>query len=146
MDAKVHPIIQAYIDGNAFGETLGMDFELREPGSVAYFLTVAQKHLATPKAAHGGVLAAFADAILGVGALSLSSASGNVVSTVEFKINYLAPALLGDELTGMSRLLKAGRSLIFMEGEIKNQRNELVATASGTFNQYPVEKLFKLYE
>lgn len=142
---QVHPIIQAYIDGNAFGSTLGMDFDIVQPGEVRYFMDIGKQHLATPRAAHGGVLAAFADAVLGVGALSFSCQNGNVVSTVEFKITYLAPAHVGDQLTGSSRMLKAGKSLIFMEGEIRNQRGELLVTANGTFNQYPVAKISGLY-
>lgn len=138
---KNNSIIQGYIDGNKFGETLGMDFEIHEVGQVVYKITINQGHLATVTTAHGGVLAAFADAVLGVGALSVSSESHNVVATVEFKISYLKPALLGDVLIGTSFVLKSGKSLIFMEAKIVNQNNELVCTANGTFNQYPLEKL-----
>lgn len=136
-----HPIIQGYIQGNEFGRYLGMDFIISENGEVHYKITIEAKHLATPATAHGGVIAALADAGLGVGALSVSSEFGNVVSTVEFKISYLRPAKLNDQLILKSRLLKSGKSLIFMEADIFNQQNELVAKANGTFNQYPIDKL-----
>lgn len=135
-------IIQGYISGNKFGETMGMNFEIPEIGTVIYKMKVKSEHLATSTTAHGGVIAAFADAVLGVGALSISSERNNVVSTVEFKISYLRPTLLNDELIGTSTLLKAGKSLIFMEAKIENQRGELIAVANGTFNQYPMEKIF----
>lgn len=138
---NIHPIIQGYIDGNEFGRVFGMDFEVISPGTVEYHLLISEKHLATPLAAHGGVIAAFADAVLGVGALSKSCEFGNVVSTVEFKISYFNPAKIGDQLIGTSTLLKAGKSIIFMEASIFNQNNDLIAKANGTFNQYPVEKI-----
>lgn len=136
-----HPIIQGYIDGNTFGETLGMDFKIISNGVVEYTLLVTPSHLATPATAHGGVLAAFADAVLGVGALSYSCNFNNVVATIEFKISYLNPARVGDTLTGTSKLLKAGKSIVFMEATIVNQHSESIATATGTFNQYPIQKL-----
>lgn len=136
-----HPIIQGYIDGNAFGELLGMDFEILSDGVVAYRLTIKPEHLATPATAHGGILAAFADAILGVGALSYSCNANNVVATIEFKISFLHPARVGDQLTGTSKLLKAGKSIIFMEAMITNQNGINIASANGTFNQYPIQKL-----
>lgn len=141
---KNNVIIQGYIQGNKFGETLGMDFEIPEIGTAIYKIKIVPEHLATATTAHGGVLAAFSDAVLGVGALSLSSTFNNVVATVEFKISYLKPALLGDVLIGTSTVLKSGKSLIFMEARIVNQRNELVCTANGTFNQYPMEKLMSI--
>lgn len=139
-------VLDAYRNGNRFGEHLGMDFKIIDRGKVHYNLTISETHLATPSAAHGGVIAAFMDAILGVGALSASSTHGNVVSTVEFKISYLKPALLNDTLIGKSRLLKEGKSLIFMDAEVWNQRDELVATGSGTFNQYSVQKLISFFD
>lgn len=136
-----HPIIQGYINGNEFGRYLGMDFTFVEKGEVEYRMAVNKNHLATPATAHGGVLAALADAGLGVGALTVSAEFGNVVSTVEFKISYFRPARLNDELILKSKLLKSGKSIIFMEADIFNQHNELVAKANGTFNQYPIDKL-----
>lgn len=140
-----HPIIQGYIQGNEFGRFLGMDFTIEAKGRVVYKMVVTEKHLATPITAHGGVIAALADAGLGVGALSVSAEYGNVVSTVEFKISYISPARLNDELILESTLVKSGRSIVFMEAKIVNQRNELVATANGTFNQYPIDKLLSTF-
>ena len=63
-------IIEQYIAHNNFGKILGMDFKIIEPGTVHYFMTIKEEHLATPKAAHGGVIAALMDGVLGVAALS----------------------------------------------------------------------------
>lgn len=120
-----------------------MDFKIIEPGVVHYHLTIKKEHLATPIAAHGGVISGFMDAILGVAALSGVHQDNNVVSTVEFKINFLSPALLHDELLGIGKIEQKGKRLIITSGDIicKNRNNTVIAKAIGTFNAYPAEKV-----
>ena len=107
-----------------------------------YFITIKHEHLATPKAAHGGVISALMDGLLGVTALSVSEKEKNIISTVEFKINFLAPAFLGDTLQGIGKVDQQGKRLIITSGEIicPERNNALIAKAMGTFNAYPAEK------
>lgn len=118
-----------------------MELEVLSPGRIKYLMPVKEQHLATPIAIHGGVLSAFMDAVLGVSSLSASCHDGKLVSTVEFKINYLAPARLGDVLVGEGRVIQKGNRLIIAEGDIKVQNSEkLIAKGIGTFSAYPIEK------
>ena len=135
-------IIEQYIAHNNFGKILGMDFKIIEPGLVHYFMTIKEEHLSTPKVAHGGVIATLMDGVLGVAALSNVVAQNKVVSTVEFKINYLSPALLGDQLFGIGKIDHMGNRIIITSGDIicTNRNNILIAKAMGTFNAYPFEK------
>ncbi len=135
-----HPLIKAYVAQNSFGDTLGMNFTILEKGKVEYHLVVEQKHLATPKAAHGGVISALLDATVGVGALSAVCSDGKVVSTIEMKVTFFNPAFLNDQLTASSKLIKQGNRILFLEAEVLNQANELIAKASATLNAYPKEK------
>lgn len=133
-------IILGYIKGNNFGRLLEMDFEIKEAGKVFYHLIIQEKHLATPVASHGGVVASLMDSTTGIAALSLVCEDGFIVSTVELKLNFLAPVSLGNELVGESFVLSKGKRLIVTESEIRNQNNRLVAKGMGTFNVYPMEK------
>ena len=135
-------IVEQYITNNYFGKLLGMDFKIIESGLVHYFLTIKQEHLATPKAAHGGVISALMDGLLGVAALSVSVNENKIISTVEFKINFLSPALLGDKLMGIGKVEQQGKRLIIASGDIicPERNNILIAKALGTFNAYPAEK------
>lgn len=135
-----HPLVQGYIQANRFGELLEMDFDINSPGKIIYRMTITEKHLATPQAAHGGSISAMMDATMGVCALSQVLEDNRVVSTIELKISFLAPALIGDELIGEARIIKAGKRVLFVEGEIRNQKNQLISIATGTFNSYPAEK------
>ena len=136
-DLNQHPIIQKYVEFNEFGRLVGMSFNITQPGIVDYSLTVQREHLATPKAAHGGLIAGFLDAVVGVGALSVVCEEGMIVSTVEMKVSYFEPILLGDRIIGTSKLMKRGKRILFVEGEVRNQHGDLVAKASATMNAYP---------
>lgn len=140
-----HPVIQFYNQHNEFGRTLGMTYELLEPGKVIYKMTVNTPILAHPAAAHGGSLSAMMDAILGVAALSMVCEENKLVSTVELSTNFLRPALKGDELTGTAEMIHKGKTLLYFEGKIMNQRNEIIVAGKGTFNAYPIEKAMKTY-
>ena len=135
-----HPIVKGYISSNNFGRMLGMDFEVLDAGTVRYSMEVKEEHLATPQAAHGGSVSALMDATMGVCALSKVLSENKVVSTIELKISFLSPALLGDMLVGTAKILKDGRRILFVEGEICNQDGKKIAMATGTFNAYPAEK------
>ena len=137
----MHTIIDVYNKINAFGRDHNMELTVVEPGHIIYKLTVEERHLATPTTIHGGMLAAMMDSVLGVSALSASATNDNLVSTVEFKINYLNPALLGDELVGEGKVDHKGNRIIITSGEIAaSNRKIIVAKGMGTFNAYPKEK------
>jgi uncharacterized protein (TIGR00369 family) len=142
MKTKEIKLIEKYVKQNHFGNLIGMHFEIISEGRITYFLKVRKEHLATPKAAHGGLIASLADAALGVCGLSAVHQQNKVVSTVEYKINYLSPALLGDELTADAEVIKKGSRLLIIECTIRasNRKNEIIAKAIGTFNAYDAAK------
>lgn len=135
-----HPIVKAYIANNHFGAMLDMEFQVGNPGEIVYHMDVQEKHLATPRAAHGGAVSAFMDGTMGVCALSQVVLENNVVSTIEMKISFVSPALLGKKLIGTAKTVKKGKRILFVEGEIHNEDGDLIAIGSGTFNVYPAAK------
>jgi acyl-CoA thioesterase len=139
-------LIDLYQAANHFGELLGMELSIQERGSIHYTMRVGEQHLATPRAAHGGAILSLVDATLGVAALSQVSADHQVVSTIELKTNFLRPCLVGDVLLAKGQVIHAGKRLLYVECQIFNQNEELVAKANGTFNAYPAERAFEGYD
>ncbi|UTW60624.1 PaaI family thioesterase [bacterium SCSIO 12741] len=129
-------IIEQYKASNRFGDFLGMDFTLVAPGQVNYSLPLKPEFEALPGTTHGGLIAALMDGLLGVTALSAVADAGCLVSTVEFKINYLNPAKTGSILEGKGQVIRQGKRLQVVEGEIK-VGDLIIAKAMGTFNVYP---------
>jgi uncharacterized protein (TIGR00369 family) len=139
-------VLNMYKASNNYGAFLEMDLEVLKEGEAKYILEIKEKHLATPIAAHGGVVAGLIDGTLGVAALTVAGQNGNVVSTVELQVNFLKPVVLGDKLTSIGKVISAGKRLLYVEAAVTNQKGVLVARASGTFNAYPAEKAFKMLE
>jgi uncharacterized protein (TIGR00369 family) len=133
-------IIEAYKLSNNFGKELGMELRSANKEGAFYQLIITQNHLATPVAAHGGVVASLMDGTLGVAALAHAIEQNHVVSTIEFKINFTSPVVEGDILDARAEVIHAGKRILVCEGKIYNQNGALVAKGTGTFNAYPAEK------
>lgn len=135
-------LIDKYNSANFFGRLLGMDFKIIAEGEVHYTITIRKDHLATPVAAHGGVVSTLVDAALGVAGLSAVYTENKVVSTVEYKINFLAPARLGDQLLAKAKVEQKGKRLLVISCDVfcVNRQVLLIAKAMGTFNAYDAPK------
>jgi uncharacterized protein (TIGR00369 family) len=79
----------------------------------------------------GGVLAAFADSVLGAASAVFLDES-DYPALAEMKIQIMRPAPAGTTITGTGRVLKTGRRVIFVEAEITAEDGKLIAKASGT--------------
>lgn len=65
---------------------------------------------------HAGIVTTICDSACGYAAFSLM-ASGSGVLTVEYKVNFLAPAS-GDRFVARGTVTKPGRTLTFCQGEV----------------------------
>ena len=82
---------------------------------------------------HGGALATLLDTTLGMAArtdLDERAAS----STLSLTVNYLSAAR--GELICSARCIRKGRSIRFVEGQVTDQKGEVVATAVATFKVF----------
>ena len=79
---------------------------------------------------HGGVLMTMLDVALASAGRSLD-ARCNGALTVEMKVNFIAAA--SGPVLAEGRAQRAGRSLIFSEGELTSEDGTLLARATGTF-------------
>lgn len=132
--------IEVFAKINKYDQTNGHSFEIPEPGVAVYKMKVLDQHVSSHDIAHGGSIAGFMDCVLGLAALSYTVSKGNLTSTVEFKINFIRPAKLGEELTGRGSVIHKGKSLVISSGEIRTSAGDLVAVGQGTFNSYPMSK------
>jgi uncharacterized protein (TIGR00369 family) len=142
VEKKLKDLLELYQQVNKYGEVNGMQLSIVRPGEIIYQMEIKDIHMATPIAAHGGAVAGMMDGVLGVAALSLTALEEKLVSTIEFKINYLNPVYKGDVLKGFGKVDQSGKRIIIASGEIfcSNRGNILIAKAMGTFNAYPFEK------
>ena len=82
---------------------------------------------------HAGIITTIVDSACGYAAYSLMPAESNVL-TVEFKVNFLAPAK-GEYFIATGQVLKAGRTLTVSEGRVlayENGESKLIAAMQAT--------------
>lgn len=108
--------VEAIFYKAAFIRDLGIRVHSIGEGLCETFLEVQAKHMQQDTFIHAGVLATMADHTAGGAAGSLV-AEGETVLTVEFKINFLRPAM-GRAVHCKAMVLKAGKTLSIAESEV----------------------------
>ena len=109
---------------------LGFTLSAVAPGQAVVELAAGRQHANPMGTLHGGVLCDIADAAMGI-AYASTLAEGESFATIELKINFLKPVWKA-KLQATGRLVKAGKSLGFLECDITDDQHSLVARASST--------------
>ncbi len=112
--------------------SVGYEIRIFEDRSEAH-LELDERHLNRRGFMHGGFYALLLDSCCGYAASrALSPDASQLVVTLNLTTNYLAPAD-GKQLKAVGWATRAGRSVVFCNGKIFNDREELIATCSATF-------------
>lgn len=109
-----------------------LSMELREVawGQARLELEVGPQHLQPYGAVHGGVISSLVDSA-GFWAVYSMLPQGREATTIEMKLNYLAPARSG-RLICEGRCIKLGRTLGLAEARVDNEAGELLAHGTVT--------------
>ena len=99
--------------------------------SITFTWIVSEEYSNTAGNIQGGVLAAFADSVLGA-ATSAHLPEDRYPALAEMKISIFRPSPVGTKLTGKGYVVKSGKRVLFVEAEITDDDGKLVARASGT--------------
>ena len=113
-----------------FVEHLGLRLLEKGAGRALIGFEPRSEHLNSWEGVHGGVLMTLLDVALSSAARSLDPACVGA-TTVEMKTNFLAVAT--ESIITEARAQRAGRSLIYAEGEVRSPVGAVLAKASGTF-------------
>jgi uncharacterized protein (TIGR00369 family) len=93
---------------------------------------------------HGGMLATFADIVLGFG-VARAIGNGAFLPTIGLNVEYLAPTPRGSWVSGQPEMLRLGRRIGVARCRITSDQTGLVMHASGTFKvDMPVNSNFTL--
>ena len=113
-----------------FNELVGPIWARREGDVWVNGFLVTDKHLNFRRNLHGGMLATFADSVLG---RRVSNAvKPRPSATVQLDMHYVAPVRLGDFLEGRAEIIRVAGSLVFVAGRF-NVGAAIVATANGVW-------------
>jgi len=128
MDPIRESRVRHIFDNANFVRDLGLELTRIEDGACETVLVPAERHQQQHGFIHAAVLATMADHTAGCAARSAVDLESDVI-TIEFKINFLRPAV-ADQLRCRSQVLRAGRTIVICESEVfarKNSEEKLVS-------------------
>jgi uncharacterized protein (TIGR00369 family) len=99
-------------------------------------IDLAQKHLQPFGFVHGGVFASIIDAAAFWAVFYEIEDQNTGVTTVDLKLNYLAPAVSG-KLIAKGRQIKLGKTLGYAEAEVTAENGKILAHGTSTLILLP---------
>ena len=113
-----------------FAAHLGLEVIERAAGRAVVALCIGDDLKNRRGDAHGGATASLLDVAMGLACQS-SADDWATEGTVTLNLQFIAPGK--GRLLAEGRLLRAGRTVAFAEGEVRDEDGELVAKATATF-------------
>ena len=113
-----------------FSEHLGIKVDSLEKGVARLSMAIRPEFLTSWGTAHGGSILALLDITLSMTARTLYDPPRSIM-TIDLSTQFIGTAT--GILRAEGRVMKAGQSTIFCEGEARSDAGELVAKAIGTF-------------
>ncbi len=120
-----------YVHESPFAELLDMRVTDPDDGTSAVVMPINPSHLQQAGRVQGGIVVALADYAF-FRAVKPLLKPGEATTTIEIKINFLAPAERG-QLTATAKIISSGRRVIVGEMEVKDQDGKLIAQGLGTY-------------
>lgn len=118
-------------DFNPFGELIGLKFIEMGEGWSKCEIKIEERHYNPHYVAHGGVIYSLADTGMGATLYTLIP-EDELCATIEIKIVYFKAVTKGT-LFCETKVINKGKRIVTMESEIRNEEDELIAKALGTF-------------
>ena len=119
--------------GEGFIAVNGPLYTRRVDGRFQLGFRVEPRHCNPMGICHGGMMATFCDMLLPISAHVMSKElAERFLPTINLQIDYLAASPLGAWVQGEAQLLRATRSLVFMQGLVQAD-GVSVARVSGIF-------------
>jgi len=118
-----------------YAQLIGMQIVQAQDGQGGVRIKVDGRLMHPQQLVHGGVIFTLADTAMSMALLSILPA-GTRFSTIEAKINYLAPVRAG-EIVAEATILQQGRTIAVLESTIYNidgENRRLVGKVLGTFH------------
>jgi molybdopterin converting factor subunit 1 len=118
------------LDMPRYVDLLGMRPLSAEPGHVRMEFTASEQFLNPAGVVQGGFITAMLDDTMGPAAVA-QLGPGYFAPTLELKVSFLRPVGPGT-LVADGRVVHMGRSIVFLEGSLADEEENVVATATAT--------------
>ncbi|MCW6168033.1 MAG: PaaI family thioesterase [Thermoplasmatales archaeon] len=100
--------------------------------------TIREMHLNINRIVHGGVYATILDTAMG-GAVVTTLGDGETTATTSLYLEFLRSTGLGTKIVARGDILRRGRHLAFVRGELSDSDGRLLSQAHGTWYIWSTE-------
>jgi uncharacterized protein (TIGR00369 family) len=126
-------LMRQFLPTSPFVGHLGMRLTDVQPGRATLVMPFAERLITIGTTVHGGAIASLIDTAAMVAAWSEAEVTGNPRgSTVALTVNYLTAAD-GEDLQATASVLRRGRSLVYLDIEVRGASGKLVAKGLATY-------------
>lgn len=129
MNEELKLKIKKELENNGFIQLLGMEILEMKEGYARGMICMNKTHMNQYKGMHGGCIYSLADTIAGVAAISY----GNMVSTIDGKMDYLEPASNTEHIYCEAKVVRQGKKVAVYETFVTNDAGKLLAKADFTY-------------
>ncbi len=126
--------LQAALGKVAFARLLGIELIAAQKGSATLRLSIKDNLKQIDGVMHGGATASLIDTATAFAILPFMEGNERF-TTVELAVNYLRPLVKG-YATVEARVLRAGRRLMTVAADVRNDDGKLAATALSTYLRF----------
>ena len=130
IDAKLEASIRHGFTKQGLMQTIGARLESVQAGRAVIRMPFSAQITQHNDFVHAGIITAIADTACGAAAMSLAP-DGTGLLSVEYKVNFLAPAR-GKEFVATGQVVKAGKSLTICQGTVEDEAGVQVALMQAT--------------
>lgn len=134
---ELKQLARQILSENPFVEMLGIELIDLEPGEATCRLHVEEKHERRGGFVHGGVTASLIDTVTALAAATYLKPGENSV-TIDLTVHFLRP-IFGGAIIARAKVLRAGKRIIALSGEVFDEKGELAATALTTYSKIMVK-------
>ena len=139
LNPKYTEAVAMIVNRSPYFSLLSMEIKDLRWGTSLLEIQLAEKHLQPFGFVHGGAMASIMDAAT-FWAVFPQIEKGLGLTTVEIKVNFLAPAQKG-KLVAKGRCIRLGKTLALGDAEIRNSEGGLVAHGTATMMVMPDLKI-----
>ena len=113
-------------------KALGIRYGEFGGGKATILCTVTEEHVNKGGVAHGALFTTMLDTALG-GALVSTLRIETWCATAQLSVSFLEAGQVGDELTAHGRVVRRGKGVAHLAGEVVDQKGTVLASATGTW-------------
>jgi len=117
---------------NGISKSLGIEMTQFGNGTASFTVVVGERHLNKGGVAFGGLHASLLDSAMGAALVSTLKVS-EWCATTNLTINYLEASLPGVELIATGKIVRRGKTMAHLFGEIKDESGLIHANATGAW-------------